>query len=87
MATLFRVTGEQVSAALRLPDLKSALELAYTRRRHVTVTQAGLDMLDHEHQWQEEVFDHLTTGWTIRQRTTFHQAMQSLLNRSHTLPL
>lgn len=58
-----------------------------TRRRHVTVTQAGLDLLDHAHQWQEEVFDHLTTGWTTRQRTAFHQAMQSLLNRSHTLPL
>jgi hypothetical protein len=28
VATVFRVTGEKVSAALRLPDLKSALELA-----------------------------------------------------------
>lgn len=32
VATLFRVTGEQVSAALRLPDLKSALELAFICR-------------------------------------------------------
>jgi len=28
VATVFRVTGGKVSAALRLPDLKSALELA-----------------------------------------------------------
>lgn len=28
VATVFRVTGEKVTAALRLPDLRSALELA-----------------------------------------------------------
>jgi hypothetical protein len=32
VATLFRVTGDRVSAALRLPDLKSALELGYICR-------------------------------------------------------
>lgn len=32
VATLFRVSGDQVSAALRLPDLKSALELGYICR-------------------------------------------------------
>lgn len=32
VATLFRVTGGQVSASLRLPNLKSALELAYICR-------------------------------------------------------
>lgn len=32
VATVFRVTGEKVTAALRLPDLKSALELAYICR-------------------------------------------------------
>jgi hypothetical protein len=32
VATIFRVTGEVVSAALRLPDLRSALELAYICR-------------------------------------------------------
>jgi hypothetical protein len=32
VATLFRITGDQVSAALRRPDLKSALELAYICR-------------------------------------------------------
>jgi hypothetical protein len=28
VATVFRVAGQKVTAALRLPDLKSALELA-----------------------------------------------------------
>jgi hypothetical protein len=32
VATVFRVTGDKVSAALRLPDLKQALELAYICR-------------------------------------------------------
>lgn len=32
VATVFRVAGEKVTAALRLPDLKSALELAYICR-------------------------------------------------------
>jgi hypothetical protein len=32
VATVFRVTGDKVTAALRLPELKSALELAYICR-------------------------------------------------------
>lgn len=32
VATVFRVTGTKVSAALRLPNLKSALDLAYICR-------------------------------------------------------
>lgn len=32
VATVFRVAGEKVTAALRLPDVKSALELAYICR-------------------------------------------------------
>ncbi|WP_327633652.1 hypothetical protein OHB24_27075 [Kribbella sp. NBC_00482] len=32
VATVFRVTGDKVSAALRLPNLKQALELAYICR-------------------------------------------------------
>lgn len=32
VATLFRVVGTKVTAALRLPDLKSALDLAYICR-------------------------------------------------------
>jgi hypothetical protein len=32
VATVFRVAGTKVTAALRLPDLKAALELAYLCR-------------------------------------------------------
>ena len=32
VATVFRVAGEKVTASLRLPDLRSALELAYICR-------------------------------------------------------
>jgi hypothetical protein len=32
VATVFRVTGDKVSAALRLPELQQALELAYICR-------------------------------------------------------
>jgi hypothetical protein len=32
MATVFRVTGEKVTASLRLPDLRSALDLAFICR-------------------------------------------------------
>lgn len=32
VATVFRVTGEKVTAALRLPDLRSALDLAFVCR-------------------------------------------------------
>ncbi|MBM2614069.1 hypothetical protein JIG36_00680 [Actinoplanes sp. LDG1-06] len=32
VATVFRVAGDKVTAALRLPDLKAALELAYLCR-------------------------------------------------------
>lgn len=32
VATLFRVTGDKVSAALRLPDLRTALDLAFICR-------------------------------------------------------
>jgi hypothetical protein len=32
VATVFRVSGEKVTAALRLPDLRSALDLAFICR-------------------------------------------------------
>ncbi|MYY11753.1 MarR family transcriptional regulator [Streptomyces sp. SID4919] len=56
-----------------------------TRRREVTVTAAGLDLLHDAHHWQEAVFDQLSGQWTDQQRTEFHHAMFRLLERSHTL--
>jgi MarR family transcriptional regulator, organic hydroperoxide resistance regulator len=55
------------------------------RRREVSVTPAGISMLDDAHQWQENVFAALTVHWTDRQRSDFRQAMVSLLDRSHVL--
>jgi DNA-binding MarR family transcriptional regulator len=55
------------------------------RRREVSVTAAGIGMLDDAHQWQEKVFADLTMQWTDQQRSDFRQAMQSLLRRSHAL--
>jgi DNA-binding MarR family transcriptional regulator len=55
------------------------------RRREVSVTAAGISMLDDAHQWQEKVFADLTVQWTDQQRSDFRQAMLSLLRRSHAL--
>ncbi|WP_406400372.1 MarR family winged helix-turn-helix transcriptional regulator [Streptomyces uncialis] len=56
-----------------------------TRRREVTVTSEGLDLLHDAHLWQEAVFDQLSGQWTDQQRAEFHHAMLHLLARSHTL--
>jgi DNA-binding MarR family transcriptional regulator len=53
------------------------------RRRHVTITAAGLELLDQAHAWQEEVFTRLTADWSERRRTEFRRAMLSLLQRSN----
>lgn len=53
------------------------------RRRHVTITPAGLELLEQAHAWQEDVFARLTEGWSERRRTEFRRAMLSLLERSH----
>ncbi|HZX08947.1 MarR family winged helix-turn-helix transcriptional regulator [Kribbella sp.] len=53
------------------------------RRREVSVTDAGVELLDQAHAWQEEVFAELTAGWSERRRTQFRRDMLSLLERSH----
>ncbi|MFE3461473.1 MarR family winged helix-turn-helix transcriptional regulator [Nocardiopsis aegyptia] len=84
--------GMDQSGASRL--VKSAVAAGFLRmrasesdgrRRHVTVTPAGLTMLDQAHAWQETVFDRLAEGWSDRQRDDFQQAMLALLSRSHTI--
>ncbi|WP_165549822.1 MarR family winged helix-turn-helix transcriptional regulator [Kribbella speibonae] len=62
-------------------DLRAADSDA--RRREVLVTDAGLELLDQAHAWQEEMFTRLTEGWSERRRTEFHRAMVSLLERSN----
>lgn len=55
------------------------------RSREATLTDAGRVLLAQAHVWQERVFDQLTEGWSRRRREDFHQAMDDLIARSHTI--
>jgi DNA-binding MarR family transcriptional regulator len=52
------------------------------RRRTITVTPAGAQLLADAHRWQDEVFASLTSDWTDSERAGFEQAMVRLLSRS-----
>lgn len=84
--------GIDQSGASRL--VKSATEAGYLtmrpsetdgRRRQAVVTPAGQSMLTQAREWQEQVFDRLTEGWSRRQRHDFQQAMTALVDRSYAL--
>lgn len=84
--------GIDQSGASRL--VRNATEAGYltmqapdtdARRRHATLTPAGLALLDQAHEWQEQVFDRLTDGWSSRRRREFQQAMTDLIDRSYAL--
>ncbi|MFI7635996.1 MarR family winged helix-turn-helix transcriptional regulator [Nonomuraea sp. NPDC049400] len=84
--------GIDQSGASRL--VKSATEAGYLtmqasdadgRRRQATLTSFGHTMLDQAHDWQEQVFDRLTEGWSEQQRRNFRQAMTELIDRSYAL--
>lgn len=53
------------------------------RRREAEVTATGRVMLEHAHQWQEQIFDQLAEGWTEQQRLDFQRSMTALIDRSH----
>lgn len=55
------------------------------RRRQVTVTSSGHTMLGQGHDWQEQVFNRLTEGWSTQRRRDFQQAMTDLIERSYAL--
>jgi DNA-binding MarR family transcriptional regulator len=55
------------------------------RRREATVTAAGQAMLAHAREWQEQVFDRLTEGWSEQRRRDFQQAMTDLVERSYAV--
>ncbi|MFI5782562.1 hypothetical protein [Nocardia sp. NPDC051570] len=55
------------------------------RQRQATVTTSGHALLDQAHNWQEQVFDRLTKGWSPQQRHEFEQAMTDLINQSYAL--
>ena len=84
--------GIDQSGASRL--IKSATEAGYLavqtsgtdgRRRQVTITSAGCTMLEQARDWQEQVFDRLTEGWSEQQRRDFQLAMADLIDRSYGL--
>lgn len=55
------------------------------RLRQATVTSSGHTMLEQAYDWQEQVFDRLTEGWSEQQRRDFRQAMTDLIDRSYVL--
>jgi DNA-binding MarR family transcriptional regulator len=61
---------------MRAPDTDA-------RRRHATPTPSGAALLERAHDWQEEVFDRLTEGWSQQRRREFQQAMTDLIDRSY----
>ncbi|MFC7564236.1 MarR family winged helix-turn-helix transcriptional regulator [Actinomadura namibiensis] len=84
--------GIDQSGASRL--VKSATDAGYLetrtsaadgRRRQMTVTPSGRTMLEHAHDWQEQVFDRLTEGWSEQRRLDFQRAMADLIDRSYAL--
>ena len=95
MATVNAVAQEigiDQSGASRL--VKSATQAGYLtmqasetdgRRRQAKVTSSGHTMLEQAHDWQEQVFERLTEGWSEQQRRDFQQAMTDLIDRSYAL--
>jgi MarR family transcriptional regulator, organic hydroperoxide resistance regulator len=84
--------GIDQSGASRL--VKTATEAGYLtmqasetdgRRRQAMVTSSGLTMLKHACEWQEQVFDRLTAGWSKQRRYDFQQAMTDLVDQSYAL--
>jgi DNA-binding MarR family transcriptional regulator len=82
--------GIDQSGASRL--VRNATEAGYLtawapdhdgRRRLVAVTPAGSALLESAHEWQEQVFDRLTEGWSAHRRRDFQQAMVDLMDRSY----
>lgn len=72
-----RLVTEAVTAGYLTP--KAARD---ARRREVSVTTAGRDLLRDAHRWQEEVFAQLTAGWSETERAGFHRGMRRLLSES-----
>jgi DNA-binding MarR family transcriptional regulator len=100
LSTLGEVTVKDVAAELGLDQsgasrmVTRAVEQGYltaqpspadARRRTITVTGAGAELLAAAHRWQEEVFAGMTDSWTGAERAAFHRAVLHLLARSRAL--
>lgn len=55
------------------------------RKRQASVTRQGHAVLRYAHEWQEQVFEELTEGWSQRRREEFAHAMADLVTRSYAL--
>jgi len=73
---LIRNATEAGYLTMRAPDTDA-------RRRHATITPSGSALLERAHEWQEQVFDRLTEGWSPRRRREFQQAMTDLIAGSY----
>ncbi|GAA0506207.1 MarR family transcriptional regulator [Paractinoplanes deccanensis] len=62
--------------------LTAAPSLQDARRRTISVTPAGAELLEAAHAWQEAVFADLTATWTGTERADFHRALRRLLDTS-----
>ncbi|WP_378790244.1 MarR family winged helix-turn-helix transcriptional regulator [Nonomuraea fastidiosa] len=78
--------GIDQSGASRL--VKSAVAAGYLtlraseadgRRREAALTPLGHTLLDQAHEWQEQVFERLTEGWSEQRRRDFQRAMEELI--------
>jgi DNA-binding MarR family transcriptional regulator len=94
VAATVNAIGEEIgidqSGASRL--VRAATEAGYLtmhasdtdgRRRHATVTPSGHALLAQAHDWQEQVFDRLTEGWSRQRRRDFQRAMAELIENSY----
>lgn len=84
--------GIDQSGASRI--VKNAVEAGYLamwkgtvdgRRREVSMTAAGVEVLQQAHAWQEQIFADLTAGWSQSRRDDFRSAVAVLITRSHAI--
>lgn len=80
---------DQSGASRLVKDAVTAGFLATTpsdldaRQRNAVLTAQGRSLLLDAHRWQEEIFSHLTEGWTEKERAAFHRGMTRILEKSH----
>jgi MarR family transcriptional regulator, organic hydroperoxide resistance regulator len=74
-----------IKSAVGAGYLSTQASVADGRQRQATVTPSGHALLLQAHEWQEQIFDRLTEGWSEQRRVAFQQAMSDLIDRSYAL--
>jgi DNA-binding MarR family transcriptional regulator len=67
-----------IARAIERGYLEKTTNSADSRRRRLVVTDAGHQLLEAAHRWQEQVFADLTSDWTEDERRQFHELMGRL---------